>query len=161
MPVTVEEYKGRLAERLVSVAPTLEQFRSLWVVPPERRVMLEHLPDAGRSAALIRDLEEMRDYDLFDVLADLGYGMAPKTRSERAAAFEYKHADWLRAMPSPTAGVLRALMGQFAKAGTDGLENPAVFQTDEVSNAGGLAALANLGRPADVLMQTKVRMFAA
>jgi type I restriction enzyme R subunit len=53
------------------------------------------------------------------------------------------------------------LTGQFAKAGTTGLENPAVFQTREVAKAGGIAALRQLGRPADVLMDTKVRMFAA
>lgn len=161
MPVTVEEYKSRLAAQLVSIAPTLEQFRSVWVVPPERHTLLEHLPDAGRSAALVRELEEMKAYDLYDVLADLGYGLAPKTRLDRAASFEYKHSAWLGAMPPQTAGVLRALIGQFAKVGTDGLENPAVFQTQEVVAAGGLGALKRLGKPARVLKDTKVRMFAA
>jgi len=160
-PVTVEEYKARLAQRLVEVAPSLEQFRSLWVVPVERRALIDRLPDSGRSAGLVRDLEEMSAFDLFDVLGELGYGLAPKTREERAEAFQYKHAEWLRGLPAPTASVLRALTGQFAKAGTAGLESPAVFQTSEVANAGGVAALRQLGRPADVLMDTKVRMFAA
>jgi hypothetical protein len=116
---------------------------------------------SGRSALLVRDLEEMRDYDLYDVLAELGYGLAPKTRIERADAFTYKHAAWLSTMPSKTAGAIRALAGQFALAGTEGLENPAVFQTPQVAQAGGLAALKELGRPAEVLMETKTRMFAA
>ena len=161
MPVTVEEYKARLAAQLVSIIPTLEQFRTVWVVPPERRTLLEHLPDAGRSAALVRELEDMKEYDLYDVLADLGYGLAPKTRLDRAASFEYKHSAWLGRMPPETASVLRALISQFAKVGTDGLENPAVFQTREVAAAGGLAALKHLGKPAKVLKETKVRMFAA
>ena len=161
MPVTVEEYKQQLAGRLVEVAPTLEQFRSLWVVPPERRAMLMRLPDGGRSAALVRDLEEMREFDLYDVLAELGYGLAPKKRTERASAFGYKHSRWLERMPPETSGALRALAGQFAKAGTEGLENPAVFQTPEVAAAGGIAALKKLGKPASVLMETKKRMFAA
>jgi type I restriction enzyme R subunit len=161
MPVTVEEYKERLAERLVEEAPTLERFRATWVRPPERHALLAHLPDAGRSAALVRDLEEMRDFDLYDVLAELGYGLAPKTRTERADAFAYKHDAWLRGMPARTAGTIRAIAGQFARAGTEGLENPAVFQTPEVVDAGGLAALKSLGKPVDVLMETKTRMFAA
>jgi len=66
---------------------------------------------SGRSALLVRDLEEMRDYDLYDVLAELGYGLAPKTRIERADAFTYKHAAWLSTMPSKTAGAIRALAG--------------------------------------------------
>lgn len=161
MPVTVEEYKERLAARLVEEVPTLEKFRSVWVVPPRRRELIAHLPDGGRSAGMIRSLEGMLDYDLYDVLAELGYGMAPKTRRARADAFAYKHESWLRKMPTGTAAVIQAIAGQFAKAGTEGLENPAVFDTPEVVGAGGLAALKALGKPSKVLGETKERMFEA
>jgi type I restriction enzyme R subunit len=161
MPVTVEEYKERLAQRLVAEAPTLDVFRRTWVSPTERLALMSRLPDAGRSPSLVRELEGMRDFDLYDVLAELGYGLAPKTRAARADAFGYKHAAWLGGMPPSTAGVLRAIASQFALAGTEGLENPAVFQTPQVTSAGGLAALKALGNPADVLMETKTRMFAA
>jgi type I restriction enzyme R subunit len=160
-PVTVEEYKQQLAARLVEEAPTLDAFRSRWIVPPERRELLGRLPDAGRSAFLVRALEEMTEYDLYDVLAELGYGLAPRTREARAEAFLYKHADWLSTLPRGATATLKALAEQFARAGTDGLENPQVFQTPEVVRAGGLGALRALGKPADVLRETKERMFAA
>ncbi|MGH7315959.1 MAG: DEAD/DEAH box helicase family protein, partial [Candidatus Rokuibacteriota bacterium] len=76
MPVTVEEYKARVAERLVAEAPTIERFRGCWITPAERRELLGRLPDAGRSALLVRALDEMDAYDLYDVLAELGYGQA-------------------------------------------------------------------------------------
>jgi type I restriction enzyme R subunit len=79
MPVTVEKYKERLGARLVGEAPTLETFRSRSIEPPRRREMLGRLPDAGRSAILLQRLEDMNDYDLYDVLAELGYGLAPRT----------------------------------------------------------------------------------
>ncbi len=161
LPVTVEEYKERLAARLVEEAATLETFRERWIAPPERREMLGRLPDAGRSAHLVRALEGMTDYDLYDVLAELGYGLAPRTRAGRTDAFTYKHAGWLSELPADTAATLRALAAQFARSGTDGLENPEVFQTPEVVRAGGLGALKALGKPADVLHETKARMFAA
>jgi len=161
MPVTVEEYKERLAEKLVEEAPTLEEFKRLWVDPVRRREMIANLPDAGRSPVLIRDLEEMNDFDLYDVLAELAYGLAPKTREDRAYAFNYKHGQWLGQLPTATAEVIKALMQQFARAGTEGLENPEVFMTPEVRTAGGVAALKLYGKPADVLTETKVRMFAA
>lgn len=161
MPVTVEEYKQRLAARLVEEAPTLEKFRAVWVVPPRRRDLISHLPDGGRSAGMVRALENMTAYDLYDVLAELGYGMAPKTRGERADAFTYKQEDWLRKMPAVTAAVIQAIAGQFTKAGTEGLENPDVFDTPEVIGAGGLEALKALGRPSEVLLETKERMFEA
>ncbi len=160
-PVTVEEYKEQLAARLVDEAPTLEDFRARWIAPPERRELLGRLPDAGRSPLLVRALEEMADYDLYDVLGELGYGLAPRTRAGRVEAFTYKHEEWLAGLPEKTAATLKALAAQFSRGGTDGLENPHVFQTPEVIQAGGLAALSQLGKPANILHETKERMFAA
>ena len=161
MPVTVEEYKERLASRLIEQAPTLEAFRSCWINPPERADLLQTLPDGARSALLVRSLGEMGEYDLYDVLAELGYGLAPKRRSERVEAFTYKHITWLNGLPQAASIALQALASQFARAGTDGLENPHIFETLEVKKAGGLDSLRAMGRPADILRETKVRLFAA
>jgi type I restriction enzyme R subunit len=161
MPVTVEEYKQRLAAQLVKDTPTLDAFRSRWVDPATRHEMLSRLPEGARSAYLVQRLEEMDDYDLYDVLGDLGYGLAPRTRDERSEAFTYKHTSWLQALPPAAAATVRAIAAQFARGGTEGLENPRIFQTPQVSNAGGLAALRAVGEPAEVLKETKERMFAA
>ncbi|MFB3881909.1 MAG: DEAD/DEAH box helicase family protein [Armatimonadota bacterium] len=160
-PVTMEEYKELLAAKLVEEAPTLQEFRSHWVVQAERREMLAALPEAGRSAELIRQLEQMGDYDLYDVLAELGYGMAPRTREERVEAFSYKHAGWLAELPAQTREALTALVAQFGRGGTEALESQYVFQTAEVARAGGVAALRQMGKPAEVLQDTKERMFSA
>ena len=143
------------------MAPTLESFRACWIMPHDRRELLSRLPDGGRSPLLVQQLEDMTDYDLYDVLAELGYGMSPRTRAERANAFSYKHKDWLSSLPVETQAALEALTSQFAKAGTEGLESLHVFQMPEVSRAGGLEALRELGKPAEVLHETKKRMFAA
>jgi len=73
MPVTVEEYKEALAAKLVEEAPTLSDFREHWVDPAQRRELMAALPEAGRSAGLIRHLEDLTDCDLYDVLAEVGY----------------------------------------------------------------------------------------
>jgi type I restriction enzyme R subunit len=161
MPVTVEEYKQRLAAKLVEEAPTLEQFRARWITPQERREMVGRLPDGGRSAFLVRALEDMTDYDLYDVLGELGYGLNPRTSAERADAFGYKHADWLKSLPPAASETLRRLAAQFGHGGTDALENPHVFEMSDVRAAGGLNALRVIGNPADVLRETKERIFAA
>ena len=163
--ISVEEYKERLANRLVGEVATIGEFRDLWIVPPKRLELFGHLPEGGRSPLLVRALDDMDDYDLYDVLADLGYGLAPKTRVERADAFFYKHSAWLTGLPKPASRTLGAIIGQFAKAGTEGLESPNIFQTPEVLKAGGkdgpMVALRELGKPADVLLDTKARLFAA
>lgn len=158
MPVTVEQYRERLAARLVAEAPTLDVFRARWVTPTLRRGLFAHFPDA-RAADLVRALSDMDAYDLYDVLADLGYGLAPRTRRERADAFGDKNAAWLGDLPPQTAATVQALARQFARSGTEGLENPQIFSTPEVARAGGLAALRAVGKPADVLRETKERMF--
>jgi type I restriction enzyme R subunit len=160
-PITVEEYRERIASRLTEAAPTLDAFRAVWVNPAERKALLGKLPDGGRSVQLVRALDEKQEFDLYDVLGDLGYGMAPRTRVERADAFGYKNAAWLEGIAAEAAATVRAIASQFARGGTEGLENPQVFEVPEVARAGGIGALRKAGKPAEVLRETKERMFAA
>jgi type I restriction enzyme, R subunit len=161
MPVPVEEYKERLAAKLIEQAHTLEEFRNVWLNPPSRHELITMLVTSGYSPSVVRMVDEKEDYDLYDVLAELGWGMIPRTRQERVLAFSYKHEAWLNALSERAAATIRAIARQFERGGTEGLENPHIFQTPEVKAAGGLAALNEAGKPVDVLRETKVRMFAA
>ena len=161
VPITVEEYKQRLAAKLVEDIPDIDSFRDTWVKLEPRQELLGKLPDSGRSPMVIRTLSDMGDYDLFDVLAELGYGQAAKTREDRAEAFTYKNQEWLGSIPEQTAEVIKAIASQFTRAGTDTLENPQIFSTPEVAQAGGIAALQAYGNPREALDQTKIRMFTA
>lgn len=161
MPVPIEEYKARLAARLIQEVRTLDEFRSKWVDPPTRQELIDSLVTSGYSPTVVRMVDDKQEYDLYDVLAELGWGMNPRTREDRTMAFTYKHEDWINAMPAPTAATVRAIASQFRRGGTEGLENPQIFHTPEVRTAGGLAALQKAGKPADLLRETKTRMFAA
>jgi len=110
---------------------------------------------------VVRMVDEMEDYDLYDVLAELGWGMNPRTRHDRTLAFTYKHEDWINGLPGQAPETIKAIASQFERGGTEGLENPHIFQTPEVKRAGGLGALKAAGRPAELLRETKVRMFTA
>jgi len=109
----------------------------------------------------VRELEDMQAYDLYDVLAELGYGMAPSTRVERAHAFSYKNTNWLKSLPDKTSLTIQALADQFARGGTDELENPNIFQTPEVVKSGGLPALKAFGKPVEILHKVKEKVFVA
>ena len=97
--VPMEEYQRGMAEALVKDCPTLADFRTRWIDPPSRRDLLDALVSAGYSPQVLRLLEDRSDYDLYDVLGELGYGLSPRTRADRAVAFRYKHDDWLQKMP--------------------------------------------------------------
>ena len=159
--VTLEEYKQRLAAKLVEDIPALDTFRTTWIDPSLRQQMMGRLPDSGRAPLIVRDLSDMADFDLYDVLAEVAYGQAPKTRATRAEAFEYENRGWLADMPQAAAHAVRAIASQFALGGTDNLENPQIFSTPAVAGTGGLAALQEYGPPAQAVTETKRRMFAA
>ena len=161
VPTTLEEYERRLAARLVESTPNLDAFRSAWVEPYRRNEMMSRLPDAGKAPTIVRRLRRMDAFDLYDVLADIGYGQAPKTRAERADAFGYKNREWLSEMPETASRTIRAIASQFAIAGTDTLENPRMLRTPLVDNAGGVRALRTVGSPGEAIAETKRRIFRA
>ena len=161
MPVPLEDYKAQLTARLVAQVGTLQDFRSRWIDPRSRQELVDVLVSAGYSPSVVRLVDEKEDYDLYDVLAELGWGTRPRTRQDRTLAFTYKHEDWLDALPPTAAATIKAIAGQFERGGTESLENRQIFQTPEVKAAGGLAALQAAGPPAELLRETKQRMFAA
>jgi type I restriction enzyme R subunit len=159
--VTIEEYGQTVASRLVGRAETLEEFRDCWIDPEKRGRLIESLPDDGRGIRLLRELSSRNDCDLYDVLGEIGYGIAPKNRRERASALRYKHSHWLESLPEKTVHIVLALAEQFVKGGTEELENPYVFNAPEVVKAGGLESLKILGEPKQIIEETKRRLFAA
>jgi len=162
MPIPVAEYEAQLAEQLISAAATSGEFRDRWVSREAREDLLRELVDGGRSPKVVQLLRDMNDFDLFDVLGQLGYDLPPLTRMSRFATFTQQHTDWLKSMPPRSARTVEAIAQQFVYEGTDGLENQQLFQVPSVMSAGGLPALKLVGRkPWDVLQDMKVRLFAA
>ncbi len=159
--VTVEEYRQMIALRLTEKVKTIDEFREYWIDPMKRKELIANLPDNGQGVRLLRELMNLHNYDLYDVLAELGYGIEPKERSERVFSLQYKHSDWLAALPEKAREALIALAKQYEIGGTEELENPYVFDSPDVIKAGGLPALKILGDPRDIIMETKRRLFAA
>ena len=102
----------------------------------------------------------MDDYDLFDVIAAVAYGIEPLTRRERAARFGDSPPDWMLTLPQPTTRVLKAVVRQFERAGTEALETGELWNVDEVRQAKGLSALRLGGNPAELMRRTKETLFA-
>ncbi len=159
--VTLEDFKRGMAAALVKEAPTLADFRARWVEPPTRRELLDALVSAGYPPQVVRLIDDMTDYDLYDVIAGVGYGLDPKTKADRALDFRYKQNDWLARLPEKTRAAVLAVADQFKHGGTDDLENAYIFQTPEVQAAGGAAALAGTGDARALIRETKERIFAA
>jgi type I restriction enzyme, R subunit len=159
--VTIEEYKQMFAQKLVEEVKTFEDLRRQWLSPSDRENLILSLPNDGQGARLLQDLLKLKECDLYDVLAEVGFGISPKTRKERVEALRYKHDAWFKGLPESATSTLLALAMQFERGGTEELENPQVFNSPDVIRAGGLKALKILGEPKDIINQTKERLFAA
>ncbi|WP_375403506.1 DEAD/DEAH box helicase family protein [uncultured Sphingomonas sp.] len=157
----VEEYRRRLGEALRGEAVDVGAFRRIWIEPPRRRALIDALLAHGFTPRVIAQVDGMAAYDEFDVLAKTAYRATPRTRDDRAGRFPLDNEAWLRPMPADGRAAVLALAAAFARGGTDELENSGVLQTPAVRRAGGLAAIARVGPPAQVLRDTRERLFAA
>lgn len=158
---TPEEYRQRLVEELLATVPTLAGFRERWLDPERRHELMAQLAAQGLLPENLRTAAHMDDYDLFDVIAAVTYGVKPKTRAQRAAQLDNLATDWLLQLPPPAAKVIRAIARQFERAGTDALETDQLWNAGEVRAARGLAALKLGGDPGALLRRTKECLFAA
>lgn len=159
--VPYETYKARLAEKLAEQIQDVNHLRKTWVSPSLRSGLLAGLPGGEGAIRLVRELEDEQECDLYDVLAELTFGLEPKTRAERAAAFGFKNKVWLNGYPEQTRGVVTAIAAQFAKGGIEELESESLFDAPEVLNAGGFDTLLKLPQPPNYFVEeTKVRLLA-
>ena len=156
---TIEEYKEIIASKLSEEVKTFEEFRNYWIDPLRRKALLEFLPNDGAGVRMLRDLMNLKNCDLYDILAEIGFGVAPKSRKERVFALQYKYSDWFNNLPLNTRETLLALARQFEKGGIEELENHYIFEIPEVNKAGGLEALKLLGDPKDVILEVKRMLF--
>ena len=160
--VTPEEYRHRLVEELLATVPTLEGFRERWLNPERRRELMNQLAQQGLVPENLRASAHMYDYDLFDVLAAVTYGVKPRTRAERVAQLDGAIGPgWLVKLPQPTVTVIRAIARQFGWAGTEALETQELWNAGEVKEAKGLSALRQGGNPTALLRKMKETLFAA
>lgn len=159
--VTPGEYRNRLVQELTANVPSLADFRARWLQPEARATMLAELAEHQLLPEKLREGADMDEYDLFDVLAAVAYGVTPRTRAERAAQFSDTGPDWLIHLPPVSVKVLRAIIRQFERAGTDGLETNELWQTPDIRHLNGLKALREGGDPAELLRKLKETLFVA
>jgi type I restriction enzyme R subunit len=155
----VDEYRREVIRRVLSEAPDIDDFRALWIETQKRRTLINHLLGDNFSPEVIRDIDQMSDFDLYDFFGHHGYHARALRRPERGNLFINSQRPWLDGMDPKAAIVLKGLGHQFSTGGTDALETPALWEVPEIKLAGGLDALRLLGKPTDVMRDAKGRLF--
>lgn len=157
--VPIDEYRREMIRRVLAEAATLTDFRSLWVETQKRRQLIDHLLGEQYSPEVVRELEGLGECDHFDVFIHYGYREKALRRHEREGAYLSTQAPWFASVTQQAATVLRGIGHQFGSGGTDALESELLWEVPEIKRAGGLGALKELGKPAEVVRDAKTRLF--
>ena len=158
-PIPVDEYRREVMARALAEAHNLDDFRALWVEAKKRRQLIDHLLGDHLSPEVIRDAEQMNDFDLYDFFGKHGYHARALTRPQRGAEYINANTAWFADMDAKSAIVLKGLGHQFALDGTEALESSALWEVPEIKLAGGINALRVLGAPTQVMQDAKMRLF--
>lgn len=158
-PIPVDEYRREVIQRVVSEAHNLDDFRALWIEAQKRRQLIDHLLGDNFSPEVIREIDQMNDFDLYDFFGHHGYHARALKRPERGTLYISNNQGWFGGMDDKAVIVLKGLGHQFAQGGTDALESQNLWEVPEIRLAGGLNALRGLGAPAQVMREAKSRLF--
>jgi type I restriction enzyme R subunit len=159
--IPVEEYRRDLIQRIISEAKDLNEFRQLWIETQKRKQLIQHLLQANLSPEVVREIDEMKDFDLYDFFGYHGYKARALKRMERSHEYLSHNENWFNGLDVRAATVLKALGTQFGLGGTDALETAALWEIPEIKTAGGLEALKAVGKPVKVILDAKGRLFSA
>ena len=71
--IPIDEYCREMLQRVVREAGNLQDFRQLWIGNKKRRDLIDHLLGENYSPEVLRELENMQDFDYYDMFAHHGY----------------------------------------------------------------------------------------
>jgi len=106
-------------------------------------------------------MDQTYEFDHYDLFAHYGYHARALPREARSLAYLEDNKDWFAAMDADAAYVLQALAHQFRIEGTEALETESLWNVPTIAAHGGFAALKKVGKPSDVVLEAKGRIFAA
>jgi type I restriction enzyme R subunit len=113
------------------------------------------------SPELIREIDQMTAYDIYDLFAHHGYHARALKRPERKIVYLNNNQSWFDSIDPKAAVVLKGLGRQFELGGTEALETTALWEVPDIKDAGGFDALWKIGSPVAVVKEAKARLFAA
>jgi len=137
--IPIDEYRREMLQRVVREAGNLQDFRQLWIEARKRRELINHLLGENYSPEVLRELEDMQDFDYYDMFAHHGYHAQALKCQQRGLGYLKQNQTWFDTMPADAVIVLKGFGHQFGLGGTDALETSALWDVPEISLAGGAA----------------------
>ena len=142
--LTQKQYLDYTREKVrqVSQAQELDDLRNTWINTATRRKLLTDLQNESVYIDVLADVLGQSEADQFDLLGNIAFDAAVRTRSERATAFLNRESRFLDAQPQPAQEVLLALLDKYRAAGIEEISDPRIFRLPpffEMGQAPGVA----------------------
>tara|TARA_R110000787_G_scaffold8607_27_gene29352 strand:- start:1446 stop:3851 length:2406 start_codon:yes stop_codon:yes gene_type:complete len=150
-PMSAQQFLASMYGSFPEFFKDEEELRVLWSDPGTRRKLLEGLAEKGFGVDQLREMQKIIDAehsDLFDVLAYVGYALAPETRQERAdrakIATQASFTDKQRAF-------VEFVLAHYVHQGVQELDSEKLAPLLRIRYGDSLAdASADLGKPSEI-----------
>lgn len=89
--VSYAEYKKYAEEKLKEEIHTLDELKSIWLDDKKRKKLINELKQKDVELEIIKEIENMDEYDSFDIVAHLVFNIPLISKDERVKHFVNKH----------------------------------------------------------------------
>jgi len=150
-PMSAAQFMEALFGKLPEFFKDEDELRTLWSAPDTRRKLLEGLTERGFGKDQLAEMQKIIDAeksDLFDVLANVAYALAPHTREERAAQ---AHAIISTQFNSKQQVFLDFVLSHYVSVGVEELDQAKLTPLLRLKYHDSIAdAVADLGKPEEI-----------
>jgi type I restriction enzyme R subunit len=150
-PLSAEQFLKGLYGKLPEFFKNEAELRALWSEPATRKALLEGLAEKGYGHDQMTEMQKIIDAensDLFDVLAYIGFHLAPISREERADRAKIEISTHFN---SKQQVFLNFVLSQYVKVGVDELAQEKLTPLLRLKYDNAIAdAVADLGKPEEI-----------
>ena len=150
-PMSAEQFLKSLYGKLPEFFRSEAELRGLWSEPGTRKALLEGLAGKGYGRDQMAEMQKIIDAensDLFDVLAYIGFHLAPISREERANRAKIEISTHFN---SKQQVFLNFVLSQYVKVGVDELAQEKLTPLLRLKYNNAIAdAVADLGQPEEI-----------
>ena len=150
-PMSAAQFMEALFGRLPEFFKDEEELRAIWSVPETRKKLLEGLAEGGFGKEQLTEMQKIIDAeksDLFDVLANVAYALAPLTREDRATQ---AHEIFSTQFNNKQRAFLDFVLSHYVSVGVEELDQAKLTPLLKLKYHDSIAdAVADLGKPEEI-----------
>jgi type I restriction enzyme R subunit len=150
-PMSAQQFMELLFGKLPEFFKDEAELRAIWSAPDTRKKLLQGLAEKGFGRDQLAEMQKIIDAeksDLFDVLANVAYAVAPLTREERAASAK---SVICTAFNTKQQAFLDFVLSHYVSVGVDELDQEKLTPLLRLKYHDSIAdAVADLGKPEEI-----------